>query len=472
MCCSSQSHPGRTLAKLVVCGLLLNSGMFSRYCSAADSSSLVPVVPQPVEWLSGPVDASLADVAVIRVPSGFRFTDAKGARILLESAHNRVPEGLAGLIAPVSGDWWITFDYANSGHVSTSDQNKLDQDALIKAYWTQIARERKAQGLPELTHINWEAQPSWHAARQYFDYSARLEGFSAKDQKLAYVARFLGRRGVLQAKVVRSWNDREDAGVFKNALLGFPFKQGERYDDFQKGDKIAAGALSELITADNSSAETPASHLEAASGMKAFWIGFGAIGFVGIAGIALIARKFKGKNATAPAVTVSESEPAAVAPVSRPVIAPKPFKLNVKPKSALKPVNGNGHSNGNGNNGKRGRRMFNYHKFYTEMVLQGPAPTIAEPVNGFNGYPSGHDDRFANGNGHSNGNGNGTNGQESSGAAVHAHSELIANQKALIEEQKRLIHEQARLIEEKSKLISEKNQLLDRQSQMIDNNLL
>src|SRR4051794_18747372 len=196
MCCSSQSYPGRTLVKLVVCGLLLNSGTLSRYCSAADSSSLIPVVPQPVQWLSGPIDASLADVAVIRVPPGFRFTDAKGARILLESAHNRVPEGLAGLIAPVSGDWWITFDYANSGRISTSDQNKLDQDALIKAFWTQTTRERKAQGLPELTNVNGEGHPSYHAARQYLDYSARLEGFSAKEQKLAYVARFLGRRGV------------------------------------------------------------------------------------------------------------------------------------------------------------------------------------------------------------------------------------------------------------------------------------
>jgi hypothetical protein len=105
--------------------------------------------------------------------------------------------------------------------------------------------------------------------------------------------------------------------------------------------------------------------------------------------------------------------------------------------------------------------MFNYHKFYTEMVLQGPAPVI-EPTNGNNGYDidGAHDGMNRSGNG------------DSSKVVLSAHSEIIASQKSLIEEQKRLIVEQARLIEEKSKLIAEKNQLLDRQSQMIDNNLL
>jgi len=277
----------------------------------------------------------------------------------------------------------------------------------------------------------------------------------------------------LQANVVRPWREGEDATPFKNALLGVAFKDGERYDDFKKGDKIAAGALAELITSQKGSAETSSiGKLEATSGMKAFWIGFAAIGFVGIAGVALIARKLKREKSAA----LVDSVPVPAAVAQQPASAPHPakaFKLNVKPKPAFKPVNGNGHADRNGNNPKR-KRMFDYHKFYTEMVLQGPAPVIAEPVNGYNGYPNGHDTDHAR-NGHSNGNGNGANGNghsDSSGSVLNAHSELIASQKSLIEEQKRLIHEQARLIEEKSKLIAEKNNLLDRQSQMIDNSLL
>ena len=90
---------------------------------------------------------ALAGGAQIRVPSGFRFADAKGARILLESAHAPIPAGLAGLITPINGDWWITFEYSDSGHVAITDQDHLDQDALLKTFWVQTTRERNA-GLP------------------------------------------------------------------------------------------------------------------------------------------------------------------------------------------------------------------------------------------------------------------------------------------------------------------------------------
>ena len=473
MCCSSQSYPGRKLVRLLVCGLLFHSVIFSgQLCLAAESSSLLPVVPQAVQWVSGPVDAVLAGVAEIHVPAGFRFTDAKGARILLESSRTPVPKGLAGLLTPVNGDWWITFEYSDSGHVATTDQNRLDQEAVLKAFYLQTDRERHGQGLPALSHSNWEMQPSYHAARQYVDYAVRMESPSSPDQ-IAYVARFLGRRGVLQAKAVRPWRDGDDATVFRDVLKGVAFKTGERYADFQKTDKMASGALSELITAEKDTFSASGSSVaNAGQGMNVLWIVLLAIGAIATTGIVIIAKKLRHQKL--PDSTTPPPAPlaAAVAPVvtqRQPAVnGSKAFKLNVRPKLVVKPVNGNGngHSNRNGN-GPRGKRMFNYQKFYTEMVLQGPAPTIAEPVNGY-GSQNGHDAENSHGN---QANGNGNHSSDSS-ASVHAHSELIASQKSLIEEQKRLIHEQARLIEEKSKLIAEKNHLLDRQSQMIDNNLL
>jgi len=469
MCCSSQSYPGPKLVKLLVCGLLLNGVLLGRQLCLADSSSLLPVVPQPVQWLSGPVDASLGSVAEIHVPARYRFTDAKGARILLDSARTPVPKGLVGLLTPVNGDWCITFEYSDSGHVATSDQNHLDHDGLLKAFWSQTARERKSLDLPALTHINWELRPSYHAAREFLDYAVRMEGYSAQDQKITYVARFLGRHGVLQAKSVRPWQDGDDAALFKDALKGVSFKNGERYADFKPGDKLASGALSESIAAEKASTNVSSASVETPLGIKAFWIGLTVIGCIGITGIVIIAKKLRQQKTPSPSTIPAQPAPAINAQRAQIPNGSKTFRLHNKPKPVLKPVNGNGngHPDRNGNNPKR-RRMFNYHKFYTEMVLQGPAPVI-EPHNGYNSYNSqnGYDTE----NSRSNNNGSYPSASDSSGAVV-AHSELIASQKSLIEEQKRLIHEQARLIEEKSKLIAEKNQLLDRQSQMIDNNLL
>jgi len=219
-------------------------------------------------------------------------------------------------------------------------------------------------------------------------------------------------------------------------------------------------------------------------GATIFWVGAAIFACVTAAGAVILARKLHQQKAlvAAGAMPAPESQK----PFSLPNgngNGSRSLKLNNRPAKSSKASN-----NGNGNNTRR-RRMFNYHKFYTEMVLQGPAPTsMAEssynPYNGYNGYYVEYDQPHLNhnGNGHSNGHGhNGNhNGHENhvaqssadSHAAVGAQTALLANQKSLIEEQQRLIHEQARLIEEKSRLIAEKNQLLDRQSQMLDNNLL
>lgn len=468
MCCSSQSYPGRTLAKLLVCGLLLHGAMTSFQASSADASSQLPLIPEPVQWLSGPIDTSLAGGAEIHVPAGYRFTDAKGARVLLESARAAVPDGLTGLIAPVAGDWWISLAYKEPGHISISDRNHFDQDALLKAYWIETGADRKGRGLPALSHINWVRPPAYHPSRDTMDCAIRLEGFTPQDQKIAFIAYVLGRRGVVEAKGMRAWRDGDDGGAFVDAVKGIAFKTGQRYADFQSGEKAASGTLADLIAhtgkQDVQTASLSGTSGPYSAGMKLFWIGFAAIGCVGISGVVLIAKALR---RTKPVQThVSEPAPAPTRPVLRPnvALAPKPFSNGI-PKPAVKKVNGNGHRppDRNGLNGKK-RRMFNYHKFYTEMMLQGPAPVIGEPVNGQNGHDFEAVRDGTARNGHQNG--------ESSSVVLNAHSEIIASQKALIEEQKRLIVEQARLIEEKSKLISEKNQLLDRQSQMIDNNLL
>jgi hypothetical protein len=217
-------------------------------------------------------------------------------------------------------------------------------------------------------------------------------------------------------------------------------------------------------------------------GITIFWAGAAIFACVAAAGGIILARKLHQQKALVAAG-------AAPAPAPQKLFSlpsngngsksngSKPFRFNNRPAKAPKLLN----NNANGKDAKR-RRMFNYHKFYTEMVLQGPSPsTVADnsynPYAGYyveyeppriNNNSNGHN----NGNGHNsshNGNGNGNGHHDSNGA--HA-ADLLATQKSLIQNQQRLIDEQARLIEEKSRLIAEKNQLLERQSQMLDNNLL
>jgi hypothetical protein len=212
-------------------------------------------------------------------------------------------------------------------------------------------------------------------------------------------------------------------------------------------------------------------------GVTIFWIGAGIFACLAAAGGVILARKFHQQKALAIAGGMPDSAPQKHFSLPVNGNGSKSLRLNNRPAKSAKMLNNN---HANGNNSKR-RRMFNYHKFYTEMVLQGPSPTsMADSgygaYNGYNGYYVEYEMPRINGNGH-NGNGS-TNGHTPADAAEHnsstvdSHATLIATQKSLIEEQLRLIQEQARLIQEKSRLIEEKNQLLERQSQMLDNNLL
>ncbi len=416
----------------------------------------------------------------MQVPQGYQFLDAEGTRIFLRDIHRPEPKGLAGLMTAASQDWYIVFSWSETGYVSDSNRASFNQDSLLKAIWMQTDKENKSlskQGLPTVTHVSWEMKPEYHAARNLLDFAIRMDGHSENDAKINYVAKFLGRRGVLEANFVRRLRAGDDLADVKRLLRALSFKEGEAYAEYKNGDKAAAGGLPELVTLYAGAAELTKAVAAAdpTGGFKVIWIALGVIGCVGVTGGMMLARKLRRQKSASASSAAEEEQVSQAVAHPAPQLAARPhgngtngsksFRLDIKPGSpAFKAAshtngngNGNGHSNGNGNgqNGKR-RRMFNYHKFYTEMVLQGPAPVI-EPINVYAGHET--DSRLSS-------------AATLQAGGVEAHSELLNHQKALIEEQKRLIHEQAKLIEEKSKLIAEKNQLLDRQSQMIDNNLL
>jgi len=478
---------------LLACGLILSS-LLSLDLSARAEEPALPLVPQPIRWVKGPANPALGSTAELNLPEGFRFVDGQAGRTMLESLKMPVPEGFLGVVSPSSGEWALTLAYTQNGHVQDGEWQKLDSDRLLKSIWDRTSEQnadRARQGLPVVAHVNWAMKPEYDGKLHLIQWAVAQDGNLERDKTIAYTGRLLGRRGVLEAKVIR--RDSSDLGSVKDLVKKIRFKKGELYADYQPNDQPAVGGLAGIRTAKTRSAQKADAeeHTGSAQGAGAtvFWFGLGAIAIVGLVSASFLAKKLRAEKAGAVKPVVSEmvaETPAKPANGARNGSAPR---LNLKSGMVRPAVNGNGRANGhakvNGNvNGKK-RRIFNYEKFYTEMMLQGPAPVIGEPYAGFNGYNNGSNEtNGTNGANGSNGyapdnhqvNGNGHSIPKAASSDSHqmmaAHADLIASQKSFIEEQKRLIQEQARLIEEKSRLISEKNTLLDRQSQMIDSNLL
>jgi hypothetical protein len=399
------------------------------------------------------------------VPEGYRFTDAKGARIELEQLKASVPGNLLGILEPVTGGWCVLVQYADVGYVSDVEKDRLNPDEMLQKSWDRIQKQNPARmnaGLPAITAVNWELKPTYDATRHQLEWAFANE--TQPEKTVRHTLRLFGRHGVLDLTTIRSAKTFGELAPLKEWAKGISFGDSEGYASYEPGDRASSIGLGDLVLNDvvaKDTAESAATSKGAGLKQQMAWVIGGAICVLALGGIFFLKRR--GARA------MSRQEPAEVeAPASEPVFrsevgTPPPAKPVSRPKPVqpmfAKPVT-NGHANGS-----RRKKMFDYNRYFTDLMS-------AVSTNGNQGetFPT---------NGHSLDNGrfpglpehaesvvkNGSNGHD-------ANQEVLVHQRLLIEEQKRLIQEQSRLIEEKSRLIAEKNEVLKMQSEMIESKLI
>ena len=217
-----------------------------------DPLSLTPVMPAPeVSWVVGPKQASLGTLADIEVPQGYRLTDEAGARILLERMKNPVPDGLIGILAPDSGKWWIVLTFTDVGYVKNADKERIDPAAVLKAVQKRSAMqnsERTEQGMASIVSVDWERPPVYDAERHSLEWALRAETQSSKVVNDTML--LLGRRGVLEIITVQPYEASSDSIPLQQLIKNITFKEGQRYADYENGEKTADVSLSQLIVDD------------------------------------------------------------------------------------------------------------------------------------------------------------------------------------------------------------------------------
>ena len=473
----------------------------STQCNGVDFS-FTPSDRAALAWTMGPADASLGSLADIKISKGYRFTDASGAKEILRAMKNPVPDGLVGILAPESGQWYAVLTYTKLGYVKDADNGRIDSAAILKTITDRAQRqneERALHGLPPITSVEWKLPPVFDPKAHTVEWA--VQAGTASGQVINHAMRLLGRQGVLDATVVEPYEKGSDLTSLKGVMANISFKPGQRYTDYQKGDTVADTGLAGLIIGQDElaaaqNAKAPASGR--ASGWGWYWyVGVGALA----GGSALLLRGalrrrghtrhhlpaaiaasngISNGNGTASRKSFSEEhtslrlsaplpsdnghEPNGVKPAVLAAIDSKPKQEVINDETVVR--NGSHHRPG-----ARRRKVFDYHRFYTDTVLKLSSGSYTGPTGGSNGG--------ARANGRTNGYSLDKTAQAQSPAhapveqtIVQAHLDLIANQKELIEQQKRLMIQQAKLIEEKSKLIAEKSQLLDRQTELFERDIL
>ena len=430
-----------------------------------------------VNWFSGPQTVTLGNVADVNIPDGYRLTGVDGAQMILTSINNPIPDDLVGILTPETGKWMAILEYSPSGYVKDPDVKQIDTKAVLRQVLDQITWKNGQS----VASLSWQSQPSYHASSHLLEWSF-LVTTPTSTKVLSQTAAILGRHGVLQVTIVRPLS-LTDVPSPEQLASNITFKNGERYTDYQSGDKVAELELADLICGTKHPQATRGGTGAAAASIYSVIT----VGLV-TGGIVIIRRRNKTKNrpevvlrgkrrhhrhrsrVPVPALAAAIKNKAPVTVSSTPS-GPSPVAVKNSPSISPawpKPVFK--YSNGSRSfHRHRRKRIFDYPKFYTKVMSELSFTYLqATNTNGkshSNGRANGH------GNGNSNGHGNHHSNNHPAPSGTNANQpvkseieDLIATQKSLIQEQKKTLEQQEKLIEEKRSLIEEQTALLKTQT--------
>lgn len=204
---------------------------------------------EKIKWQDGPSIGDLSGTADIRVPEGFVFAGASDTRLLMTAMQNPTSGQEKGFVAPTGLAWFVVFEFDDVGYVRDDDKAALDGNAMLESIkqGTEIGnKDRQKRGWPTMTIIGWEQAPRYNETTHNLEWAIRAE--SDGKPVVNYNTRLLGRGGVMKVTLVA---DPSEFGPtlpkFRSVLDGYAFKEGQKYAEWKKGDKIAAYGLSALV---------------------------------------------------------------------------------------------------------------------------------------------------------------------------------------------------------------------------------
>jgi uncharacterized membrane-anchored protein len=200
-----------------------------------------------LNWQIGPKKENLADVATLNTIKGDGFLDISNSDKFLELTGN-LTSGSTNVLVAEDDSWWATFDFEPSGYVK--DDEKIDADALLKelkSYDEAANAERVRLGLDKLYTDSWAVPPKYDPVSKHLEWALKVRG-EDNMETINYTVRLLGRTGVMSATLVSDPENLDrNIQAFKNSIKGFQYNSGERYTEFQAGDKVAEYGLAALV---------------------------------------------------------------------------------------------------------------------------------------------------------------------------------------------------------------------------------
>lgn len=203
-------------------------------------------VLRSLNWVEGPAVVDVGSNAKFAVPLDFVFLHPADTKRIMELMENP-SSGNESYFGPKDMRWFALFEYDDIGHVE--DNEEIDAPALLKSIrlGTEAGnKERAKRGWAPMAVIGWKYPPFYDPQSKRLEWA--IDGKSGNERVVNYNTRILARTGVTSAVLVADPSILDSAvAEFKSAVAGYEFVAGQRYAEYQPGDRMAEVGLAALI---------------------------------------------------------------------------------------------------------------------------------------------------------------------------------------------------------------------------------
>lgn len=202
-----------------------------------------------IKWKYGPTTAQLGSIAKVKVPNNFVFADGDATRSFMQELGNRPTGQEVGCVAPEHLLWFLVFEYSEVGYVEDDDRDSLDSAELLQTITdgtNSDNKRREKAGIPIIEIWGWHTEPHYDSTTHNLEWAIKAK--SDGESLINHNTRILGRGGVMEVTFVGDQTDLSNRlTAAKRVLKGFRFTDGNRYEQFVEGDKVAKYGLAALV---------------------------------------------------------------------------------------------------------------------------------------------------------------------------------------------------------------------------------
>jgi len=247
------------MKKLLLSFLLFIGLTAQNFAQGEDTTTVdIAAIEKSLVYQTGKIEFPNEN-AVLNVPKGFKFLDAKQAQYVMKDLWGN-PEDLTllGALVPekkgVLGDdsWLFTINYDGMGYVKDDDAKDMDYDELLTEIQEDIKtqnEERKKLGFSSATLVGWASKPFYDENKKVLHWAKEFDFDDSETNTLNYDLRVLGRKGVFILSAVAPIEQLPEVKANMDSVISsVQFSEGNTYSDFDSStDSVAAWTIGGLV---------------------------------------------------------------------------------------------------------------------------------------------------------------------------------------------------------------------------------